>query len=443
MVYWGRFLMSIWNRLFGREAAIRNASATGPGIAAWSVGQPVWTPRRYDALADSGFVKNAIGYRCTKMIAEGAASIRVRLMRKKAEVEEHALLDLLAAPAPMIGGRQLREAFYAYLLLEGNTYLEGVAPFDNRPPQELWALRPDRMKSAPGPRGLPQGYTYEVNGQVINFKVDQLTGRGPIMHLKEFHPLNDWYGLSRVEPALYAIDQHNEAGKHNKALLQNGARPSGALIFKPVTINGQAQSAPADVIKAAEKRLEDEHVDLTRRGRPMVLGGNIDWQEMGLTPKDMDWSGGRLDAARDICSAFGVPHVLVVPGQGTYNNRAMARLELYEDTIVPMAERGVDALNGWLAPRYGDGLRLELDLDSVPALEPRRETKRKAAIEGWRSGLLRRDEGRAMLGHGAVGGEEGEAFYSGLDQTADDGSAKPEGAPDDANVDPDTAARAA
>lgn len=421
--------MSVWTRLFG-GGGIRNASHAGGGIARLALGQPVWTPRRYDRLADEAFVKNAVGFRCTKLIAEAAASIPLMLMKGKTEVEEHKLLDLLAAPAPMVGGQQLLEAFFAYVLLEGNAYLEGVAPFETRPPSELWALRPDRMKVVPGPRGLAQAYTYDVNGETIRWNSDQVTGRAPIYHLKEFHPLNDWYGLSRAEPAAYGIDRHNEASKHNKALLQNGARPSGALIFKPVTVNGQASSAPPAIIEAAEKRLQEEHVEIAHRGRPMVLGGNIDWQEMGLSPRDMDFGDGKNDAARDICAGFGVPHELVVPGGATYNNRAMARLELYESTVLPLFGRALQGLNMWLTPRYGDGLKLVADLDGVPALEPRRETKRKAATDLFKGGLLKRDEARAMLDYDAVGGEEGEAFFKGPTPADDDSEKKPEGTPD-------------
>ncbi len=430
--------MNLWDRLTGR-GKVSNQSAAGGAIAAYDLGQPKWTPRRYDLLADEAYVRNAIGFRATKMISEAAAAVPLVLMNKKAKVEEHELLRLLANPAPNIGGRQLLEAFFAYLLLEGNTYLEGVAPFDTRPPKELWALRPDRMKVVPGPRGLPEAYTYEVNGQIVRWNVDQITGRGPIMHFKEFHPLNDWYGLSRVEPAAYAIDQHNELSKHNKALVQNGARPSGALIFKPVTINGASQSAPPDIIKEAEKRLDDRHAGSLNAGRPMVLGGNIDWQEMGMTPRDGDFAGMRLDAGRDICSAFGVPHVLVIPGAGTFNNRAMARLELYEDTILPLFEKATESLNSWLTVRYGDGLKLVPDLDAVSALEPRRETKRKGAIEGFKAGLLRRDEARKQLGQDEVGGEEGEEFFkatSATDPAATDDT-KPEGTPDHTKVNPD------
>ncbi len=429
--------MSIWDRVTGRAGRVSNASKTGEAVALFTQGQATWTPRDYKALADEGFVKNAVGFRCAKMISENAAAVPLLLMKKKARIEEHELLTLLSNPAPGVGGRQLLEAFFAYILLEGNTYLEGVAPFDNRPPAELWALRPDRMKVVPGPKALPEAYEYQVNGRTVRWAVDQIQGRSPILHLKEFHPLNDWYGLSRVEPAAYGIDQHNESSKHNKALLQNGARPSGALIFKPVTIGGTDKHAPADVIKEAEAKLQDRHAGSVNAGRPMVLGGNIDWQEMGLSPKDMDFKEMRGDAARDICHGFGVPHELVVPGSSTFNNRAMARLELFEDTVLPLHGKALDALNAWLTVRYGDGFRLVADLDSVSALEPRRETKRKGAIDAWKVGLIRRDEAREQLGQDKIGGDEGEAFFKGPIPADEAGTAAPEGTPDKTRVNPD------
>ena len=51
-----------------------------------------------------------------------------------------------------------------------------------------------------------------------------------MLHIKLFNPLNEYYGMSPLEAAA-AIDTHNAAGAWNKAMLDNAARPSGALIF--------------------------------------------------------------------------------------------------------------------------------------------------------------------------------------------------------------------
>lgn len=376
-------------------------SASGPAISYGYLGAPVWTPRRYECLADEAYLRNAVAFRCVKLIASAAASAPWLLSTKAGqEVDEHPLLNLLKRPAPMVGGHSLFEAVYAYLLLAGNSYLEGVGPNDKAPPRELWALRPDRMKVLAGGFGLPKGYEYQANGNAIKWDVDPITGRGPIIHVKEFHPLNDWYGLSRVEPAAYGVDRHNAASAHNKALLDNGARPSGALVFEPIKMpDGSVQTAPEAVIKKAETDLRAK-TGPKEAGRVHVFGGSVHWEEMGITPKDMDFAEGKADAARDICLSFGVPHILVVPGTQTYNNIREAKLELWEDTILPLIDKVADQLDAQLCPQFGDGLALGIDLDEIPALEPRREARRTSVVTLLDKGVIDPDEAREALQYG-------------------------------------------
>lgn len=373
-------------------------SAVGGIVSAWTVGRPVWTERDYGALSQEAYVINAIGNRCVRYLAGSAAPVPWLLYRGKEEVTEHPILDLLRVPGPLTDQASFFEAFYSYLLISGNSYVEAVGPIRGAP-KELWPLRPDRMQVIPGPKGLPAGYEYSANGQKYRWDVDRITGRSAILHVKEFHPRNDWYGLGRVDPAAYGIDRHNAAAEHNKALLDNGARPSGALVFEPLKgANGEyTQTASNEVLQAAEQRLNDRHGGPKNAGRPLVLGGLVKWEEMGLSPKDMDFSSNKDDAARDICTSFGVPHILVVPGEATYNNLRDAKLDVWEQTIIPMIERLVGALNGWLAPMYGDDLRLAVDYDAVPALEPRREAKRASVENLFDKGIITRDEARDAL----------------------------------------------
>ena len=145
------------------------------------------------------------------------------------EVDDHPLLKLIAQPNPMQCGPDLFEAWYGHLLVAGNAYLEAVSV--NGQLRELHVLRPDRMKVVPGADGWPEAYDYSVGGQTMRFEQDGGGGVRPILHMALFHPLNDHYGLSPLEPAATGIDLHNAAGSWNKALLDNSACPSGALVY--------------------------------------------------------------------------------------------------------------------------------------------------------------------------------------------------------------------
>lgn len=83
------------------------------------------------------------------------------------------------------------------------------------------------MTVVPGARGWPEAYEYRMGGHVHRFKVHQPSGRSPILHLKNFHPADDHYGLSALEAAAKSMDVHNAASSWNKALLDNAARLRG------------------------------------------------------------------------------------------------------------------------------------------------------------------------------------------------------------------------
>lgn len=204
------------------------ASRAGALVAIEHLRRPVWTPRDYAAFAREGYMQNAIVYRSVRMVAEAAASIPVLLYDGDHEIEGHPLLDLIARPAALGTGADFFEAWYGYLLVAGNAYAEAVA-IDGEL-RELHVLRPDRMKVIPGADGWPEAYEYTVAGNSVRFADEPVDGVPPILHLKLFHPANDHYGMSPIEAAATAIDIHNTAAQWNKALLDNSARPSGALV---------------------------------------------------------------------------------------------------------------------------------------------------------------------------------------------------------------------
>jgi phage portal protein BeeE len=209
----------------------RKASRSARLIAIESGGRARWTPRDYAALAREGYQCNAIVYRAVRLIAESIGALSFVLYEGSAELTAHPLLDLLARPNPRQDGASLLEAVSSHLLLAGNAYLEAVAIDREAKPnvRELYALRPDRMKVVPGPDGWPLAYEYTVAGQTVRF--DQGAALPPILQLTLFNPLDDYYGLSPLEAAAVAVDTHNAAAKWNKALLDNAARPSGALVY--------------------------------------------------------------------------------------------------------------------------------------------------------------------------------------------------------------------
>ncbi len=370
-------------------------SAAGPLIALQSHGQPAWTPRNYKNLAKEGFMSNPVAYRCVRMIAEAAASVPFTLFEGANELDTHPLLDLLKRPNPAFGGVELFEDWYGYLQISGNAYMEAVALDEEV--RELYVLRPDRVKLIPGPEGWPSAYEYSAGGSKHRFEQDNRNGISPICHMALFHPVNDHYGLSPLEAAAYAIDIHNAAGAWNKALLDNSARPSGALVYEG---GGGSNNLSDEQFTRLKAELESAFQGMENAGRPMLLEGGLDWKSMGYSPREMDFIDAKHTAARDIALAFGVPPMLLgIPGDNTFSNYAEANRTLWRQSVLPLVAKTANALTNWLAPAFGDNLRLAYDPDQIQALGIEREAlwKRLAAAD-----YLTRDEKRAAIGYGPL-----------------------------------------
>ena len=368
-----------------------NTWLTGPGA-------PNWSSRRYDRFAEEGYRKNVIAYRSVRLIAEGGASIPWLLYKGEEEVAVHPLLDLLKRPNPMADGASFLEAAYGFLLIAGNVYIEAVGTARGIP-GELYCLRPDRMKVIPGAKGWPRGYQYSVSGQSHVFEHDPARGVTPILHLKSFHPLDDHYGLSAFEPGAYGIDLHNESSAWNKALLDNAARPSGALVYDPGEVGASLTPEQFERLKA---EMEAQFQGGRNAGRPLLLEGGLSWQQLGFSPADMDFINAKHVSAREIALAFGVPPMLLgIPGDNTYANYTEANRALWRQTILPMARKLAAALNAWLAPKFADSLRLDIDTDAIEALSADRA---QTWAQVGAASFLTMNEKRAALGYGPIAG---------------------------------------
>src|SRR5205085_12010297 len=190
--------------------------------------------------------------------------------------------------------------------------------------------------------GWPTAYLYRAAGRVERVNGRDGLERSQVAHLKALHPRDDHYGMGCLDAAIAAASVHNGAAKWNKSLLDNAARPSGALSYEPA--DGSVLSA--DQFKRLKDELASGFSGSGNAGRPLLLEGGLKWQALSLTPADMDFVALKEGAARDIALAFGVPPVLVgLPGDATYANAREAGRALYRQTVLPMAARILDALS--------------------------------------------------------------------------------------------------
>ncbi len=387
----------------------------------------------FKQFAQEGYKENAIVYRCVNEIANGAASIPFCVYQGDIKLEAHPLISLLARPNPLQAGVEYFQSLYSYLLLSGNSY--ALQSDVNGAPRELHILRPDRIEIEPSSTAIPKSYKYKLGQEVVRtYPADPVTGAAEVKHFKLWNPLDDYQGLSPLAAASISIDQNNMVSKHNIALLANGARPSGAIVFKPADDAGNRLMLSDGQREQLQSDLANRFKGVNNAGRPMLLEGDFDWKEMGMSPKDMDFMSQANMTAKDIALCFGVPSQLIgIPDAQTYANVQEARLALYEETIIPLARRIESDLNEWLAPAFGDDISISYDIDAIPAMTERRRRVYENVTAAVRDGIISRNEARDRLGLEPIsGGDEvfiaANLFPLGGPEVAEDEGQDPEDA---------------
>ncbi|WP_106639901.1 phage portal protein [Allosphingosinicella vermicomposti] len=401
-------------KLFGRKAA---RDAGRPFLLGASFGEigAAW-PRSYEGQVREAVLANPVAQRALRLVAEGVGGAPVfgiegsasrrhfdRLNGSSARTDgaEHVgrgdssgRTDSGALAVSLVKNGALLETVAAHLLLHGNAFVQVIQDAGGEP-VELFALRPERVSVETDGGGWPSAYLYKAGAARTRFAARDGLGRPSILHLKAVHPLDDHYGLGCLGAAAGAVAIHNAATRWNKALLDNAARPSGALVYEP----GDGAALSRDQYGRLKAEMEAAFQGAANAGRPMLLEGGLKWQAMSLTPADMDFVGLKATAAREIALAFGVPPMLLgLPGDATYANYREANRALWRLTLLPMLDKILGGISAGLSS-WWPGVKLEVDLDLVTALAEDRERlwAQVSAAE-----FLTADEKREMLGFSPI-----------------------------------------
>lgn len=364
------------------------------------------TTKVYSTLVREGYQMNPYIFACIDKIVNGLKSLEWSLYVKDSKGEEtqitkHPLLDLIKNPNRFLSFDDLLESFGCYLILDGNVYIEKV-PDGTGKTKELISLRPDKMdiefNTGNDKKLNPiKRYQYQ-NGKVINYEPDE------IIHIKQFNPLDENFGLGKGQSKLSASalsgDLNNQARLWNNALLKNGAVPTGILEVE--TSNDGGTDLDEDKIAEIKAQFEEKYQGVDNAGSPIILQ-YMKWKQMGISPKDIDWSDGVQQTAREICEGLGVPSILVGdPAAKTFNNYKEAKEALYIDTVIPLAKKIVYAFNkNIITPEYDIALYFKLDIDSVDVLK---EKRMKYWNEISTATFLTENEKRQKLGLGSQDG---------------------------------------
>jgi len=196
-------------------------------------------------------------------------------------------------------------------------------------PTEFLTLPSARVVAVPGDTVNPvKHYKYTPANAEIIIPVEEMA------HAYYFNPDNMICGLSPLTVANTIAETQQLSEKWNQHLLKNNARPSNLISIKGSLSPGQRSTL--------EKDIKENWEGPENAGKMHILEGGegVQVEKISFSPQDLDWINSMKMTMRQIVQIFGVDSSLLGDFENkTYSNMKEARRGLYEETIIPLAEK--------------------------------------------------------------------------------------------------------
>ncbi len=394
-------MIELFRKLVGGSAVVARS------FPAWKAAEPLPKPHDFKKFAEEGYRKNVVIYTCVRTLADCVAKAPpvVKTDPDGTIVEKGPMVDLLWEPNPTDTRFSLIERLVTHLNVTGNAYVWKRRDKGGRI-RELYGLRPDRVSIKVNAKGEIEGYFLKVDDSDRG----KLLPADDVIHMLLPDPSDDFYGLSPIAVMARYGDLDTQSADYLRAFFLNGGAPAGLLKLK-----NRAPIAERNRIQAAWKEMYGTH---TGWHDIAVLDAEAEYEELGSRPEKLAMSSIFNVTESRICSAFGVPPIVVQVMVGLENNvwgnYREAVKSMWNETVIPQYDRIGDALTRGLVDDdasgggLGQDVEIAFDYSKVDALREDQDSRRTFALDGWEKGLMTLNEARKQAGLEPVTDSEGD-----------------------------------
>ncbi len=349
------------------------------------------------------------------MISDAFSVIDLAIKVGTELITDHPLLEFLKQPSPFYDQELFLSVLSKDYLITGETHFVVLGNI-GREPLQLQPISPASSTASvtqdtDSPQAwivsgvtLPGAYVATPDARDVRYIMKDSNLRELVV-VRNYSPLNN--SLLRGESLLVAASRearsHILGTEHNVSILENGGRVSLQFHFE--------EDINPDDFEAFQDKVIAKFGGSANAGAIAVsTGGKMKITELGKTPKDMDFGGLQQLAKKAIAMQYKVPLPLISDERQTLNNYSIGNLALYDQAVLPLANRILGGLSKALLPRYGMDPKkasLVVNQDTVTALVIRRndELFRRKQI-----GIETIDELRAFIGREPLA-EGGDVLY--------------------------------
>lgn len=372
-------------------------------------------PQTYEQFARRGYMGNEIVFSAIELLATSAAephiigrrwrrenpAIRAETRRLQAkghswaeindllirngfitQLPNHPLVKLLNAPNPFMSRGQCWSTIVMDRYLGGNAYLLKARNKRLGNVQELWRLRPDRVRIIPDKETFCK-YEYRLIGKPpVTFEYQD------VMHFKTRNPLDDYYGM----PPMMAISGRLDIDAYMQGFLRKFFEGGGTGPGSILSVNRRVSQEEKDNIRA---RFRKQFGGSAGFHEMLVLdNAESTYEQLGLNrglrdalPKEID----QVSEAR-IAMVFGIPGsilgLLIGYESSSYANKRQDWQVLWDVTMTPLLSDLDDVLNLSLRPEFGGIDEVLFDLSEIKALQEdvdaiHDRARKNLSVGGW------------------------------------------------------------
>jgi HK97 family phage portal protein len=369
-------------------------------LPAHIAGKKLFTDWDSDKAIEYGFKSCVYVYLAIRKIAESAASVPWYAAIQSRDgtwtpQPRHELTRLIEKPNPYLSRNELFERVISHLYLGGNGLIQKITVSRRlegaRLPAvvELWPLQTEGFSVVPSKTRFIESYEYSARGEKRSFTPEE------IIHVAFMDPANPYWGMSPLKAAAREVDVALQTISWNMHSMLNRAVSSGAFVSKEFLTDDQWEEA--------RQQVWEQHMGPENAWMPWVLGGGWTWQQMSMSPIEMDFVNSRQANREEVLAAFGVPPQIIGLASAPPDDTRYYQRMFWTETVVPMMERFRLALQRALLPHFAPEQRLELryDLRAVEALHEDFEAEARTFYMLQRAGVPYQEAGR-MVGFDLV-----------------------------------------
>jgi HK97 family phage portal protein len=323
-------------------------SRTAPQFQKWDT----------EVAIEQGLKASAIFYACVNRRAQSVGQIPWVAKRKQrdgtmVDAPESPLQKLIDKPNPDFSWSEMTELLSQHIDLAGNSYWSVIRAGNSNTPMELWPVLPQGVKIQPGKTRLIELYRYQYGGVSRDIQSDDM------VHVKTVNPNDFLFGMPTIQAAGRAVDVDREASQWQLNSMHNRGISDYAIVIDPETT--------AEQMSRLRELHKEKQASSNNARAPFFTTRDI--KTLNQSAVELDFVDSRSKVWEEICSAMGVPPVMVgIMENATLANIETARKIFWADTITPLLRMVRSQLNSQLAAQFGPEWYIDYDLSGVEAL---------------------------------------------------------------------------